>query len=87
MTEGCFTNRDLKLLAMVGKEGYPVATKAVREIEQLNNYVYALECALMFGFPKMQETKRTIEKLRGHYAPDLQLPEINTDSVEEWIIG
>lgn len=71
-----FTSDHMDELRRLGMGGYPCATYAAREIEQLNEYVYALEVALVFGFSNKEEVCWMIEHMRGKFAPDVLLPEI-----------
>lgn len=66
----------MEQLRNLGMGGYPCATYAAHEIEQLNEYVYVLECALVFGFSNEDEVRQMITVLRELYAPDVDMPEV-----------
>ena len=63
-------------LRRLGMGGYPCATFAAREIGQLNEYAYALECALVFGFSNKEEIRQMIADMREMFAPDVDFPEV-----------
>lgn len=63
-------------LRRLGMGGYPCATYAVREIEQLNMYAYALETALVFGFSNAEEVRQMIAFMREKFAPDVDMPDV-----------
>ena len=69
-----FTHSHMEQLRKLGMGGYPCATYAAREIEQLNEYVYALECALLYGFSNKEEVRGMIAAMRERFAPDVELP-------------
>ena len=71
-----FTHDHMDQLRRLGMGGYPCATLAAREIEQLNEYAYVLENALVFGFPNSEEVRQMIAVLRENFAPDVELPEV-----------
>ena len=81
MTSATFTYSHMEQLRRLGMGGYPCATYAAREIEQLNEYAYALECALLHGFSNTEEVRGMIAAMRGRLAPDVELPELEGRSV------
>lgn len=70
----------MEQLRRLGMGGYPCATLAAREIEQLNVYAYALEKALIFGFSNPEEVREMIMKMREMFAPDVDMPELRGDA-------
>ena len=76
MSKMAFTNAHMEHLRKLGMGGYPCATYAAREIEQLNEYAYALECALLFGFSNTDEVREMIAAMRERFAPDVELPDL-----------
>ena len=81
MTSATFTHTHMEQLRRLGMGGYPCATYAVREIEQLNEYAYALECALLYGFSNKEEVRVMIASMRERFAPDVELPTLEGRSV------
>lgn len=75
-----FKPRHMEELRRLGMGGYPCATFAAREIEQLNVYVYALEQALMFGFSNTEEVREMIAEMRERFAPDVDMPKLRGDA-------
>lgn len=75
-----FKQRHMEELRRLGMGGYPCATFAAREIEQLNVYAYALERALMFGFSNTEEVREMIAEMRGRFAPDVDMPKLRGDA-------
>lgn len=69
----------MEQLQRLGMGGYPCATLAAREIDQLNVYAYALERALMFGFSNTEEVREMIIKMREMFAPDVDMPELKCE--------
>lgn len=63
-------------LRKLGMGGYPCATFAAREIQQLNAYAYALESALVFGFDNREEVRHMITGMREMFAPDVDFIEV-----------
>lgn len=61
-------------LRRLGMGGYPCATYAAQEIEQLNDYVFALEVAFFHWCPDKDRALQMIEELRELFAPDVDLP-------------
>lgn len=81
MSEGTtFKPRHMEELRRLGMGGYPCATFAAREIEQLNVYAYALERALMFGFSNTEEVREMIAEMRERFAPDVDMPKLRGDA-------
>lgn len=66
----------MEQLRRLGMGGHPCATFAAREIEQLNEYVYALELVLVRGFSNGDEVRELIVAMRDEFAPDVDLPEV-----------
>ena len=75
-----FKPRHMEELRRLGMGGYPCATFAAREIEQLNVYAYALERALMFGFSNTEEVREMIADMRERFAPDVDMPKLGGDA-------
>ena len=71
-----FTSDHMDQLRRLGMGGYPCATYAAREIEQLNEYAYALEYAMVYGFSNREEVRGMIGDLRSRFAPDVEMPEV-----------
>lgn len=71
-----FKPHHMEQLRKLGVSGYPCATFAAQEIEQLNAYAYALESALVFGFSNTEEVRQMILLMRGKFAPDVDFPEV-----------
>lgn len=63
-------------LCRLGMGGYPCATLAAREIQQLNAYAYALESALVLGFDNREEVREMIAGMREMFAPDVDFIEV-----------
>lgn len=78
-----FTTAHMEQLRRLGMGGYPCATYAANEIEQLNGYAYALECALVYGFSNHKEVREMIKVMRARLAPDVDLPEVPTEEVDD----
>lgn len=74
------TQAHIDQLRRLGMGGYPCATFAAREIEQLNVYAYALERALMFGFSNTEEVREMIADMRERFAPDVDMPKLRGDA-------
>lgn len=78
-----FTADHMEQLRRLGMGGYPCATYAAREIEQLNAYAYALESALVFGFSNRDEVREMLRDMRRRIAPDVDFPELPRMEVEQ----
>lgn len=76
MPRAAFTADHMERLKRLGMGGYPCATYAAREIEQLNAYAYALEAALVFGFGNRDEVREMLRDMRERFAPDVDMPEL-----------
>lgn len=72
-----FDKDELAELWALGIEGYQCAMLAAREIEQLNVYAYALECALLYGFSNSDEVAEMLTTIREQYAPDVKLASLS----------
>ena len=81
MNEHCFTSDHMEQLRRLGMGGHPCATYAAREIEQLNEYAYALEYALVFF--SQGTLRELIADMRQRWAPDVAMPEIPRVEVGE----
>ena len=77
-----FKPHHMDQLRRLGMGGYPCATFAAREIEQLNAYAYALESALVFGFSNKEEVREMIAAMREKFAPDVDFPEVMRGDAE-----
>ena len=79
-----FTNAHMEQLRRLGMGGYPCATYATMEITQLNEYAYALECALVYGFSNHDEVREMIIEMREKFAPNVDLPVVPTWIDNQW---
>ena len=83
MSKMTFTHAHMEQLRKLGMGGYPCATYAAREIEQLNEYAYALECVLLNAFPGIDEVRVVLANMRERFAPDVELPELEGREVRD----
>lgn len=74
MNRNAFTAEHMDELRRLEEEGHTCASYAIQEIEQLNEYTYALEYTLMHV--TRNETRGLIEAIRGKFAPDVILPDV-----------
>lgn len=79
-----FNLRHMEELIDIGMEGCQLASLAAREIDQLNLYAYALECALLCGFSNFEEVREMIARIREQFAPDVDLPTL-PEKRERWV--
>lgn len=78
-----FTADHMGKLRRLGMGGYPCATYAAREIEQLNEYVYALEAVMLFNSTNVEAVRVMLRAMRRAYAPDVDMPELPRMEVEQ----
>ena len=71
-----FQPRHMDELRRLGMGGYPCATFAAMEIEQLNNYVLALEYAMVFAHSNGREVRMLLAAMRQTFAPDVEFGEL-----------